>query len=286
MSSAPGPSALHKRVSDRELSGTTKFKKQSAYQRFSKFRLEAEHDTHDPDAANLKLSFLRRRSKIVEIISAGEVVFALTLAGVCAAFSGKKRIAFLNTTPDEVVRSLFYNKANQSIITVSVYRADNFSSLKCRTCPIEYLKRGKPDAGFPLFESECLKWPGFVEFDDVRPAPLPCGPPCVRARPSLGSRHHHHTGAGAGQWQGAHILGAGQDVPRVGHDQLRRAVQAAGGRHHRDQDLPGDHAPHPQPLAQRGPPPPPLLPQRRRTSAAQSQAPRRRRAHLPRRRPR
>jgi WD40 repeat protein len=85
---------------------------------------------------------------------------------VCAVFCGK-RIAFLNTTPDEVIRSIFFNKANQSIITVSVYRADNFSSLKCRTTPIEYLRRGKPDAGFALFEGECLKWPGFVEFDDV-----------------------------------------------------------------------------------------------------------------------
>ncbi|CAD6333474.1 unnamed protein product [Miscanthus lutarioriparius] len=28
-------------------------------------------------------------------------------------------------------------------------------------------KRGQPDAGFPIFESESLKWPGFVEFDDV-----------------------------------------------------------------------------------------------------------------------
>jgi|SouAtlMetagenome_1021521.scaffolds.fasta_scaffold23325_2 hypothetical protein len=28
-------------------------------------------------------------------------------------------------------------------------------------------RRGKPDAGFALFEGECLKWPGFVEFDDV-----------------------------------------------------------------------------------------------------------------------
>ncbi|KAJ8633295.1 hypothetical protein MRB53_026631 [Persea americana] len=26
---------------------------------------------------------------------------------------------------------------------------------------------GKPDAGFALFESKSLKWPGFVEFDDV-----------------------------------------------------------------------------------------------------------------------
>lgn len=30
-----------------------------------------------------------------------------------------------------------------------------------------YIRRGQPDAGFPLFESESLKWPGFVEFDDV-----------------------------------------------------------------------------------------------------------------------
>lgn len=29
------------------------------------------------------------------------------------------------------------------------------------------IKRGIADAGFPLFESESLKWPGFVEFDDV-----------------------------------------------------------------------------------------------------------------------
>ena len=52
-----GPSSsLLKRVSSRELSGTTKFKKQSAYQRFSHFRLEAEHDTHDPDAEPCELS--------------------------------------------------------------------------------------------------------------------------------------------------------------------------------------------------------------------------------------
>ena len=105
--------------------------------------------------------------KIVEIVAAGDVVFALTLSGVCAAFCGSRRIAFLNTMPDEVIRSLFYNKANRSLITVSVYRDDNFSSLKCRTTPIEYIRRGQPDAGFALFESECLKWPGFVEFDDV-----------------------------------------------------------------------------------------------------------------------
>ncbi|CAA6661905.1 unnamed protein product [Spirodela intermedia] len=117
----------------------------------------------------LQLPFLRKRSRVIEIVAARGILFALTQSGVCAAFSRgtNQRICFLNVSPDEVIRSLFYNKNNDSLITVSVYAADNFSSLKCRTTRIEYIRRGKPDAGFALFESESLKWPGFVEFDDV-----------------------------------------------------------------------------------------------------------------------
>ena len=36
----------------------------------------------------------------------------------------------------------------------------------CVSLP-SYVRRGKPDLGFELFESECLSWPGFVELDDV-----------------------------------------------------------------------------------------------------------------------
>lgn len=57
--------------------------------------------TTSPACSPQKLSFLRRRSKIVEIVSAGDIVFALTLSGVCGAFRGTERLAFLNTTPDE-----------------------------------------------------------------------------------------------------------------------------------------------------------------------------------------
>lgn len=39
--------------------------------------------------------------------------------------------------------------------------------IKLKNLAYRYIRRGKPDAGFPLFESETLKWPGFVEFDDV-----------------------------------------------------------------------------------------------------------------------
>ncbi|KAF6146715.1 hypothetical protein GIB67_009001 [Kingdonia uniflora] len=129
-----------------------------------------EFDTYDPTAhIFLRLQFLKNRSKIIEIVAAKDIIFALAHSGLCAAFSRttNKRICIMNIIPDEVIRSLFYNKNNESLITVSVYASDNFSSLKCRTTPIEYIRRNHLDAGFPLFESESLKWPGFVEFDDV-----------------------------------------------------------------------------------------------------------------------
>ena len=78
-----------------------------------------------------------------------------------------ERVCYLNITPAEVVRSLYYNKENQSMITVSVYRTDNFSSLRCRTTPLELIAKGQADAGVALFEEESLRWPGFVEFDEV-----------------------------------------------------------------------------------------------------------------------
>ncbi|CAI9273897.1 unnamed protein product [Lactuca saligna] len=141
-----------------------------AQERFRNIRLQEEYDTHDPKGhCPTVLPFLKKRSKIIEIVAAHDIVFALAQSGVCAAFNRdtNKRICFLNITPDEVIRSLFYNKNNDSLITVSVYASDSFSSLKCRTTRIEYIRRGQPDAGFALFESESLKWPGFVEFDDV-----------------------------------------------------------------------------------------------------------------------
>ncbi|XP_076906443.1 uncharacterized protein LOC143577892 [Bidens hawaiensis] len=138
--------------------------------RFQNIRLTEQYDTHDPKGqSSFVLPFLTKRAKVIEIVAAHGIVFALASSGVCAAFSRdtNKRTCMLNIFPDEVIRSLFYNKNNDSLITVSVYASDNFSSLKCRSTRIEYIQRGQPDDGFPLFESESLKWPGFVEFDDV-----------------------------------------------------------------------------------------------------------------------
>jgi len=137
--------------------------------RFKGFKPRNCFDACDLSSTDVKLCFLRKRSKVVEICSTQDLIFTLTQTGICTALdrSTAKRVCFLNITPDEVIRSLFYNKSNQSVITVSVYRDDNYSSLRCRSTPLEYIRGNKPENGFQLFESESLRWPGFVEFDDV-----------------------------------------------------------------------------------------------------------------------
>ncbi|ONK75129.1 uncharacterized protein A4U43_C03F13670 [Asparagus officinalis] len=163
-----------KKLQRREIGGFNRMARglssSNAIEKFRNFQLQEEFDTYDHNVHwFLKLQFLKKRSKIIEIVAAKDVIFALAQSGLCAAFSRttNRRICVLNISPDEVIRSLFYNKNNDSLITVSVYASDHFSSLKCRTTPIEYIRRNQLDAGFPLFETESLRWPGFVEFDDV-----------------------------------------------------------------------------------------------------------------------
>ncbi|PNT73110.1 hypothetical protein BRADI_2g53347v3 [Brachypodium distachyon] len=143
------------------------FATSTAAERFRNIQLQGEFDTHDPKENGLLQPYLRKRSEIIEIVGASDIIFALSQLGICAAFSRatNQRICFMNGSSDEVIHSLFYNKNNDSLITVSVFGSEDFSDLRCRTTPIEYIRRGKPDAGFPLFETESLR-PGFVEFDD------------------------------------------------------------------------------------------------------------------------
>ncbi|CAM8970727.1 unnamed protein product [Rhodiola kirilowii] len=146
------------------------FSMRNAPEMFRNIRLMEEYDIHEPkgDCA-MVLPFLMNRTKVTEIAAARDIVFVLVKSGLCAAYSRvtNERICFLNAGHDEVIRSLFYNKYNDSLITVLVYAADNFNSLKCRSTKIDDIKRGQPDAGFGIFESESLKHPSYIEIDDV-----------------------------------------------------------------------------------------------------------------------
>lgn len=50
--------------------------------------MQEEFDTYDHDAhLFVKLQFLKKRSKIIEIVAAKDIIFALAHSGLCAAFS-------------------------------------------------------------------------------------------------------------------------------------------------------------------------------------------------------
>jgi len=85
-------------------------------------------------------------------VSAKNLIFSLSKEGMCCVFNKdtRKRLCFLNSGLDELIRSLFYDKRNNSIITVSVFEYDNFSCLRCRAIHLECVSvcRGD-DGGYP-----------------------------------------------------------------------------------------------------------------------------------------
>ena len=150
-------------------------RKQSSYSRnrsrhhFSSLTPLLFYDTNQlPNEEAVNLSALETSSPITELVVAGHIIFALAAGGACAAFSriSNKRLCYLNIKSDETIRSIFWNKANNSIITVSVYKKDEFRQLRCRSTAFEHIESQQPELGFPIFVSESLKYPGFIEFDD------------------------------------------------------------------------------------------------------------------------
>ncbi|CAN8062224.1 unnamed protein product [Agarophyton chilense] len=166
----PSSSSVSRKILRRELGEDMPCARASfATQRFRNIKLQTTMDSHDSDEMAPGLAWSRSRSKVVEIVSSNDLVFGLTYNGVCAVFSREqnKCICFMNVSDDEVIRSLFLNKMNNSLITVSVFRKDDFSSLHCRSTPLAQIRMKYLKSGFTLFESESLRYPGFVEFDDV-----------------------------------------------------------------------------------------------------------------------
>ncbi|GLJ54576.1 hypothetical protein SUGI_1172240 [Cryptomeria japonica] len=124
---------------------------------FRNFELQEEFDTNQP-------------SKIVQILSARSMIFALGKSGLCAAFDRhtNEKLCFLNLiNPHEQILRLFHNKENNSLITISAHASRKFPIIKCRTTPLECIRRAQPDAGFALFEGEKLICPDSVKFDRI-----------------------------------------------------------------------------------------------------------------------
>lgn len=164
----PRPNVLH-RLRDREIGSAARcsFQRESVRETFSNIGLRHQLDMHPQGSRHAHAS----RSRIVEIACAGGVAVGLTATGVCCAYdlATGHLVGVLNEDADEVVRSLFVNMENGSLITVSVYAEDHYGCLRCWARPLARLCMGDMgrDATDRLFEHEGLRWPGFVEFDDV-----------------------------------------------------------------------------------------------------------------------
>lgn len=167
---------------------------------YSRFKLRCELRIHEEgDKKYQALSHdVRTRSRILELTNAGGMIFILTRAGLCVALNESitECPCYLNTLPGEVVRSFFFNKLREEIILISVDPSDNFTSLQCRAITLAAIRAGAPEGRIAacqsaqpfdgcngrtvvdgksydippparLFASEHLKWPGFVEFDEI-----------------------------------------------------------------------------------------------------------------------
>ena len=167
----PRASVLN-RVLDRSVDGAIQrsFQKYCTRERFASLTRRVSVDLFEAADAPPGLDLMMtQRHRIIELCAADGACFGLTENGVCAAYCMRtgRRLCVLNKDHTEVIRSLFHNKAAQTLITVSVFAADGYACLRCRHSQLSHLRQGIVDQGEVLFESESLRWPGFVEFDEV-----------------------------------------------------------------------------------------------------------------------
>ena len=162
-------SNIYLRLMDRQIDSSARhnFIKRSSRERFSNISLERTLDMFKDMWGQHVL--LATRHRIQELCcTADGLIFGLTTNGVCACFDKSgDRLFVLNHDDNEVVRSLFHNKHNDTLIAVSVFAADQYSCLRCRASAISALRQGICNQFTELFATESLRWPGFVEFDDV-----------------------------------------------------------------------------------------------------------------------
>ncbi len=112
-------------------------------------------------------SMMRLQSSIVEMQIVDDLILALHSSGKCSIFDMKSEsVGFLNESDDELIWSIFYNKSNGTIITVFILDSDDSSVLWSASIPISELRNDEKQR-VVLFKHFELKWPDFIEFDEL-----------------------------------------------------------------------------------------------------------------------
>ena len=146
---------------------------------YNNFALRARIDTQQPRPANpppLHIPFFDAPCPVVELACTRHILFVLNKRGGCAVYHlpTQRLLRTVNLHEEDVMRSVFYNRHRQELITVSVQWQHENSFLHCRSTPLSALVASPPLSlphfslrSSPLLSDESLVYPGFVEFDDL-----------------------------------------------------------------------------------------------------------------------
>ena len=144
---------------------------------YNNFTLRARIDTTTSrDQPSAPFRYFDAACPVVELACTHHVLFVLNKRGGCAAYHlpTQRLLRHVNVSEDDVMRSVFYNRHRNELITVSVHWHDTNSSLHCRSTPLAALIASPPLSlahfalrSSPLLPNESLVYPGFVEFDDL-----------------------------------------------------------------------------------------------------------------------
>ena len=103
---------------------------------------------------------MRQRSPIVDVLQCGTLVCAVTQSGLAALFQSSRFVCYLNARVGECIRSVVFDSARASLIISSTLAESKLASLAVRRV---HLQTGLVE---PLFDSESLAHPGFVQFGE------------------------------------------------------------------------------------------------------------------------
>lgn len=110
-----------------------------------------------------------RKLPVIKVIVINGIIFSLSHGGLCMAYSrgSKRRLCVLNLDDDQMIMDPFFNKKDESIITVCMSRFYNFFGAKCWTIPMGQMKKYSCELSSEIFEGVIL-----TEFTDIRLDPV------------------------------------------------------------------------------------------------------------------
>lgn len=164
------------------------------YSKYRQIMNKTDIMTHFKLSMNNQSHFLLSQRKIKDLICVTHEYIVTISEGGCAMYfhlDDDKNYGFINRNRIEFISNIFWNLINDTLC-INYCLFDDSSSrtrlwkdrnrLYSRVLPLRYLKEKQMHRWFPVFDSENLRHPGFLEFDSVNQVILTFSAPFNRYR--------------------------------------------------------------------------------------------------------